>query len=172
LPFSDTSVLSSVVGSITSNINKTAIKRKYSGLAAVLVPAYDIIKVYKQRLEDGSTKDALNGDILKADTDLEAQTDTGDLMSAKNLELGLSYIVYENLALDPQPLKKVTIDGKEYYVGHDENSILVLFDKYGAVQNIHMPYWVQEQYAAGQLPNLTVTLDTINDYKKFKRSQL
>jgi hypothetical protein len=72
IPFSDTSVLSSVVGSITSNINKTAIKRKYSGLAAVLVPAYDIIKVYKQKQEDGSTKDALNEDIIKNDTDLEA----------------------------------------------------------------------------------------------------
>jgi hypothetical protein len=60
-------------------------------------------------------------------------------MSAKNIELGLSYIVYENVALDPQPLKRVTIDGKEYYVGHDANGMLVLFDKYGAVQNIPMP---------------------------------
>lgn len=172
IPFSDTSVLSSVVSNITSNINKTAIKRKYSGLAAVLVPAYDIIKIYKQKLEDGSTKDALNGDIIKNNTDLEIQTETGDLMSAKNIELGLSYIVYENTALNPQPLKRATIDGKEYYVGHDDNGILVLFDKYGNIQNISMPEWVQEQYVAGQLPNLVVTLDTINDYKKFKRSSL
>lgn len=41
MPFSDPSIFSKALASFTSSINKTAIKRKFPGMGAVMVPAYD-----------------------------------------------------------------------------------------------------------------------------------
>ena len=47
LPFSDNNLLGAVISSVTSMINKTAIKRKYPGIASVLIPSHGAIQIYK-----------------------------------------------------------------------------------------------------------------------------
>lgn len=44
IPFSDPSLFASSLSSLASTVNKDAIKRKYSGLGAVMVPAYNIMQ--------------------------------------------------------------------------------------------------------------------------------
>lgn len=46
IPFSDSSLMSLAVSNLTSALNRTAIKRKYSGIASVLVPSYDMFQLY------------------------------------------------------------------------------------------------------------------------------
>lgn len=56
VPFSDPSIFSKSISSLSSYINKTAIKRKYAGMGAVMVPAYKIIQFFR-----------FNGDNLSYD---------------------------------------------------------------------------------------------------------
>jgi len=51
--------MNDVVKTVTSKINKTAIKRRYAGTGAVMVPAYNLIKIYKMRDHNGELKDTL-----------------------------------------------------------------------------------------------------------------
>ena len=46
IPFSDSNLLSLTVSTISSSLNRTAIKRKFPGIASVLVPSYNIIQLY------------------------------------------------------------------------------------------------------------------------------
>lgn len=47
IPFSDPSIFGKSLSSFTSNINKTAIKRKFPGMGAVMAPAYNIIQTFR-----------------------------------------------------------------------------------------------------------------------------
>lgn len=53
IPFSDPSIFGMALSAFTSAINKSAIKRKFPGLAAVMVPAYDMIQNFVS--PDGKT---------------------------------------------------------------------------------------------------------------------
>ena len=99
IPFSDTTVLSKLISTITSQINKSAIKRKYAGIASVMVPAYDLIKIYKHQTPDGRTIDATYGGMVNTigTTDgvkqhLDSLTENSPVLTKWDLELGKSYI--------------------------------------------------------------------------------
>lgn len=98
IPFSDTAVLSKLIANITSQINKTAIKRKYAGIAAVMVPAYDLIKIYKQEDSEGNLIDSTFGGIVHsfgtielAKEHLQALTDAGEPLHSRQIQLGRTY---------------------------------------------------------------------------------
>jgi hypothetical protein len=56
---SNNDIMNDIVKTVTSRINKTAIKRRYAGMGAVMVPAYNLIKVYKSRNKEGKFVDTL-----------------------------------------------------------------------------------------------------------------
>ena len=47
IPYSDPSIFAKALSTFTSNINKTAIKRKFPGMGAVMAPGYNIIQVHR-----------------------------------------------------------------------------------------------------------------------------
>lgn len=47
IPYSDPSIFGKTLSSFTSNINKTAIKRKFPGMGAVMAPAYNIVQQFR-----------------------------------------------------------------------------------------------------------------------------
>ena len=60
IPFSDPNVYSDFIATLTSTINKEAIKRKHPGSGCVMVPAYNMEQYY----EFGGNKYMFN-DVLK-----------------------------------------------------------------------------------------------------------
>lgn len=176
IPFSDLSILNSVVGSITSNINRTAIKRKYAGLAAVLIPAYDMIKIYKQQQGD-TYKDALHANIIMSNTDLDQQTLDGALLGSGDIELGLSYVIYDKQG---DPLRQFKSGNKLYYIGHSFDGVLTLYDINGNIINDPVSDELQQEYARvttgnpltpnKNLPVARITLNSILDYRRFRKS--
>ena len=94
IPFSDNTVLSKAIAAITSQINKTAIKRRYSGIAAVMIPAYDFIKIYKTENGTDSTFRGLVNSLGTPDrvnTQLEKQTQDGPVLTSRQIRLGRTY---------------------------------------------------------------------------------
>jgi len=47
IPFSDPNIYSDFIATLTSTINKEAIKRKHPGSGCVMVPAYNMIQYYE-----------------------------------------------------------------------------------------------------------------------------
>lgn len=86
IPFSDPSISTRVISTITSILNKKSIKRKYSGLGTVMAPGYNMEMIYD--LDDTTM---LFGDILKRALDdniTSAKTD----INAKNRDIVQQYL--------------------------------------------------------------------------------
>lgn len=62
LPLSDPNMFGNLIKSIVTDINKNALKRKYDGLPAVLVPSFNSIQMYHL---DGMTSGATYTDIYR-----------------------------------------------------------------------------------------------------------
>lgn len=62
IPFSDPNIYSDFIATLTSTINKEAIKRKHPGSGCVMVPAYNMIQYY----EFGGNKYMFNDVLVKA----------------------------------------------------------------------------------------------------------
>lgn len=92
VPFSDNNILGSAISTITSNINNTAIKRKYPGIASILVPAYDIYKVYRIGNRDYTYSDLIEKGIDLAEEQMKLEQDEDNKLTNKQLSLGMSYV--------------------------------------------------------------------------------
>lgn len=62
LPLSDPNMFGNLIKSIVTDINKNALKRKYDGLPAVLVPSFNSMQMYHL---DGMTSGATYTDIYR-----------------------------------------------------------------------------------------------------------
>lgn len=60
IPFSDPSLFSTTISTISSYMNSNAIKRKYTGMGAVMVPGYNIIQFIRVNGENKSFDDIYN----------------------------------------------------------------------------------------------------------------
>jgi hypothetical protein len=83
LPMSDPSIFQKLVSVVSSTLNKTAIKMKFDGILAVLVPSHN-----KYRLFGGRLLDSFNS--LSELQDLQLEMDQKPIDSSK-LNMGCSY---------------------------------------------------------------------------------
>jgi len=91
---SDNAIMSDIIKTVTSRINKTAIKRRYAGMGAVMVPAYNLIKVYKAKNKEGKFTDTLQGRAFKHNTNGIADTfNYSPVIENTDLDLGGSYVL-------------------------------------------------------------------------------
>ena len=67
IPFSDPNIYSDFIATLTSTINKEAIKRKHPGSADVMAAAYNMIQYY----EFDGQKYTTEGILKKARADME-----------------------------------------------------------------------------------------------------
>lgn len=89
IPYSDPSVFNQLVSTITSSLNKSAIRVKFAGTLAVLNPSHGIWKLYGDRkLESFNNQEEINN--------LQALYDTKPLKSISEIQLGRSYNVTVN----------------------------------------------------------------------------
>lgn len=65
IPFSDPNIFSKSIATFVSNLNKTAIKRKFQGEGAVMVPAYDIMTYFYVPDESGNYHQYMLDDVQK-----------------------------------------------------------------------------------------------------------
>lgn len=91
LPFSDNNLLGAVISNVTSMINKTAIKRKYPGIASVLIPSHGAIQIYNANGIDYTYSQA---QISKVD--FNRQFNLQPTIPITDIEFGESYVVVEN----------------------------------------------------------------------------
>ncbi len=136
LPMSNNDIMNDIIKTVTSKINKSAIKRKYAGMGAVMVPAYNLIKVYKMKNAEGKFIDTLQGRAFKQKVDHLSDTFTeSPVVESADLDLGGSYVLVENTSIgEGMPLFEYTINGTTYYIGstYEEGSVKIrVYDSNG-----------------------------------------
>jgi hypothetical protein len=128
--------MNDIIKTVTSKINKSAIKRKYAGMGAVMVPAYNLIKVYKMKNAEGKFIDTLQGRAFKQKVDHLSDTFTeSPVVESADLDLGGSYILVENTSIgEGMPLFEYTVNGITYYIGsiyENKNVKIRVYDSNG-----------------------------------------
>lgn len=92
LPFSDNNLLGAAISNVTSTINKNAIKRKYPGIASVLIPSHGAIQIYNSNGIDYTYSQAqLSGVNFNHLFNLEPAIPITDI------QFGESYVVVEGI---------------------------------------------------------------------------
>lgn len=145
LPFSDNNLLGAVISNVTSTINKNAIKRKYPGIASVLIPSHGAIQIYNANGIDYTYSQA-----QLAGVDFNHQFNMEPTIPITDIRFGESYVVVENLQGYPVDVNGVVPEG------------LVMLDgniQHEAQFNLNVP-GVQH-----------ITVDTIEKYQELRNDK-
>lgn len=116
LPFSDNNLLGAVISSVTSMINKTAIKRKYPGIASVLIPSHGAIQIYK-----ANGIDYTYGQAQLSKVDFNHQFNMQPIIPITDIEFGESYVVVEGTQGYPVDVNGVVPEGASMWDGDMHN---------------------------------------------------
>lgn len=105
LPFSDNNLLGAVISNVTSTINKNAIKRKYPGIASVLIPSHGAIQIY-----DVNGIDYTYGQAQLAGVDFNNLFNSQPTIPIADIRFGESYVIVNEAGL-PVNAEGVVPDG-------------------------------------------------------------
>ena len=192
IPFSDPSISTRVISTITSILNKKSIKRKYSGLGTVMAPGYNMEMIYD--LDDTTM---LFGDILRRALNDNIKSTKTDI-NAKNRDIVQQYLQNKQNAIIQEradKVKKAKLDilntkaQQLYFKNYDDctqdekknvnNQTLAevtaavkyienyAIDCINPTDNIYITYRVD---GSKEIKVLHVSLDDINTYYDFKRT--
>ena len=128
IPFSSGNINSKFIATVISMINKKGIRRKYSGIAAVLVPSHNMIEYY--RLGNKTYMYTELSDILKASkvtrtdefgserpwTVKEALTDIGYDLNNNPTNPFIQPIDYQDIDIEDTILYRVVGSGEEFTI--------------------------------------------------------
>lgn len=142
LPFSDNNILGAAISNVTSTINKNAIKRKYPGIASVLIPSHGAIQVYNI---DGV--DYTYGQTQLSKVDFNHQFNMQPTIPINSIRFGESYVVVEGTQGYPVDANGVVPEGSVMWDGDMQHE---------AQFNLNVP-GVQH-----------ITVDTIEKYRELR----
>lgn len=166
IPFSDQSIYSQIISTVSSILNKKSVKRKFPGTGQVMVPGYNIVQVYD-----------FNGETFKYDDIINLANE-----KVKSGEIKLDKAFYNSpTEYNKEIVKKYLTSRQERYAKDNTSHIIVPTDK---TREYTRDFWddllfrvnptdiiqvkVTTDSESTVLP--LIKLSSINDYYDFKEN--